>query len=82
MDPRQLEATADFLWALINLHKEEEHLGDIAVILVLRSGAIDESNPANVVVRFSGSTEDTLKTAVRVGAELMQAARKREEQPG
>lgn len=78
MDPTQLERTADFLWALINLHKEEEHLDDIAVMLVLRSGSIDEST-ANVVLRFSGSTPDMLKTAVKVTSELMQAVRKREE---
>jgi hypothetical protein len=81
MDPRQLEHAADFLWALINLHKEEEHLSDVAVMLVLRSGSIEDST-ANVVLRFSGPTPEMLKTAVKVTSELMAAARKREESNG
>lgn len=75
MDQTQLRSQADFLWALINLHKDEEHLAEMDVVLIVRSGAIENST-ANLEVRYSGVTQEALRTTTKVAAELMVALTK------
>lgn len=70
MDQTQLRSQADFLWALINLHKDEEHLNEMDVVLILRSGAIENST-ANMEVRYSGVAQEALRTTTKVASELM-----------
>lgn len=81
MDPKSLETVGDFIWALCRFHLDEEKIDDVDVVLVLRSGAIEDSKAA-IVLRYTGSAPEALRTTTRVALMLTgEASKKPKENP-
>jgi hypothetical protein len=76
VDPKSLETVGDFLWALCKWHLQDEHITDTDLVLVLRSGSLETSSAA-IVLRYSGSAPEALRTTTKVASMLMGEAVKK-----